>query len=566
MTALGAPKQFLRTGYGLTETGPLAWGVFDANLASHQDHVGKPVGPLYEGVKARFVENILEVKKPFSFVGYLLPSTNPGRSYCGLHLDEFRSGEEWFHTGDLARLKDGELVIQGRSKEIIIMNSRKISLQEIEESLTKTLARPGEAILAGIIPESTEEPNEKLIVAIATTHDTATSDSELRDIDRDIHMHLSQEFGLRASLISHINATDIPRTATGKVKRKELVHTLLTLRQRSKDTLSASPSGARLGAREKLIALLAEASNQKLQFEGAEKISHLGIDSLSLATIIGSVEREFGLTCQLDFYPSDPSVQQLWLLFTEPTINTQEIGTQDPKAAPACTPVPLDKVQEYSRAVHRRHIQRINLASKGIPMGEDRVILKFHTEQQGMPLILLSNCKADTLPRLGQELTDRPLYFLRTPNLPRKKVDREHLHHLHLEWIESVLPSLQMPFALSGICSGAFLAMELAKLLERRGTAPSLSVFIQWNPHWKQDSDYILQGKSSYHIQKDHHLADPSTCKRIKQELQLMTPNIVNILFSSQGYTEDGRYPDGKSPHDALTVLINKLPLSKAVH
>ncbi len=103
---LGLP---LLQGYGLTETSP----VLACNRESDNDPltVGRPL----EGVSLRCDENCeLLARGPGIMLGYW---NNPQASAAAVD----QSG--WFHTGDLARIRDGRIAITGRMKDVIVMSN-----------------------------------------------------------------------------------------------------------------------------------------------------------------------------------------------------------------------------------------------------------------------------------------------------------------------------------------------------------------------------------------------------------------------------------------------------------
>lgn len=106
-------------GYGLTEAAP----VVAANREWDNDPV--TVGSPLDGVETRINEaGELLVRAPSVMLGYW---NNPVASAAVL------DAEGWLNTGDLAAFSDGKIVIQGRSKDILILsNGEKAPPQDVE--------------------------------------------------------------------------------------------------------------------------------------------------------------------------------------------------------------------------------------------------------------------------------------------------------------------------------------------------------------------------------------------------------------------------------------------------
>ena len=110
-------------GYGLTETSP----VISVNPIENNDP--RSVGCLLEDVEARIGDNDeLLVRSPGVMLGYWA-NEKATREV----IDE----DGWLHTGDKARLENGQLYITGRIKEIIVLaNGEKVPPADMEMAIT----------------------------------------------------------------------------------------------------------------------------------------------------------------------------------------------------------------------------------------------------------------------------------------------------------------------------------------------------------------------------------------------------------------------------------------------
>ena len=118
-TGLGLP---LLQGYGMTEASPVI------AVNREDDNDPETVGPPLPGVEVRFADRgELFVRGPNVMKGYWHNDTATRAA-----LDE----DGWLHTGDLAEMCRGKIVIRGRAKDIFVMsNGEKLSPQDVETAI-----------------------------------------------------------------------------------------------------------------------------------------------------------------------------------------------------------------------------------------------------------------------------------------------------------------------------------------------------------------------------------------------------------------------------------------------
>ncbi|MGH7820460.1 MAG: class I adenylate-forming enzyme family protein, partial [Candidatus Binatia bacterium] len=116
----------------------------------------------------------------------------------------------WLHTGDLGRMdEDGYLFITGRIKEIIISGGENVSPEEVEAALA-THPAVGEVAVFGV-----PDPRWGEVVAAAVVARHGVSQEDLVG-------HLEGRLA-RFKKPRRIWFVDsLPKTAAGKVKRREL--------------------------------------------------------------------------------------------------------------------------------------------------------------------------------------------------------------------------------------------------------------------------------------------------------------------------------------------------------
>jgi long-chain acyl-CoA synthetase len=116
---LGLP---LLQGYGMTEASPVI------AVNREDDNEPETVGRPLPGVDVRLADSgELFVRGPNVMTGYW---RNEAATRAALDDDG------WLHTGDLAEMRDGRILIRGRAKDIFVMsNGEKLSPQDVETAI-----------------------------------------------------------------------------------------------------------------------------------------------------------------------------------------------------------------------------------------------------------------------------------------------------------------------------------------------------------------------------------------------------------------------------------------------
>lgn len=138
----------------------------------------------------------------------------------GLYDDDAAAAEmftddRWLRTGDCGVIVDGELVITGRSKDIIIVNGQNYYPHDIEEIVAQVDGLDlGKVVVCGVTPTSIQ--TEELLVFLLYRQDVE-SFKALASAVRDI---VGEHAGLEVDHV--IPVTRIPKTTSGKVQRVKL--------------------------------------------------------------------------------------------------------------------------------------------------------------------------------------------------------------------------------------------------------------------------------------------------------------------------------------------------------
>ncbi|MCU1498895.1 MAG: putative fatty-acid--CoA ligase [Acidimicrobiales bacterium] len=116
----------------------------------------------------------------------------------------------WFRTGDLAYLVDGELVLCGRIKDVIIVAGRNLFPEDVERSVAEIDGvRAGNVIAFGVAGRRREG-----VVVVAEA--TATDLGAVRGF---VHARVRDVTGLAADDVVLVAPGSLPKTSSGKLQR-----------------------------------------------------------------------------------------------------------------------------------------------------------------------------------------------------------------------------------------------------------------------------------------------------------------------------------------------------------
>jgi len=127
----------------------------------------------------------------------------------------------WLHTGDLGFLRNGDLFIVGRIKDVIFINGINFYAHDLERvASAPEEIPPGKLIIAAYFDEKVGR--DKLLVFLIGSDHASTRTTFLK-----IKHNLKQSLGLHPDTFIPIRSSDIPRTSSGKIQRYKLVNRFL---------------------------------------------------------------------------------------------------------------------------------------------------------------------------------------------------------------------------------------------------------------------------------------------------------------------------------------------------
>jgi amino acid adenylation domain-containing protein len=329
-----------------------------------------------------------------------------------------RPGARLYKTGDLSRyLPDGNVRFLGRADFQVKVHGFRIELGEIETVLAQ---HPG--VQQAVVLTREDAPGDKRLVAyVVPAAGQNPTPSGLR-------AHLRQSLPEYMVPTTFVTLDNFPLTANGKVDRRALPVPEVVARQ-----------GEVIGPRDEVEALLLEIWQKVLNIQligVQESFFELGGHSLLAVRLITEIERATGKQIPLA------------TLFQEAT------------------------VEHLAGAIRRE------------PLSPHQMVIAIQPQGSQPPFfaIVTPGMNALGYVALARHLgNDQPLYRIQGPGArlkgrPYSAPEFEHLADEYIKAMKTIQP--RGPYYLGGMCEGARVAFDMARLLEARGEEIALLVIL----------------------------------------------------------------------------------------
>src|SRR5438094_5205972 len=242
-------------GYGLTEASPVLT-------------VTRPENRLLAGTVGRPLPGVqVQINEPDATgVGEVIArGPNVMLGYFG-NEEATREAlvDRWLYTGDLGRLDDdGNLYLVGRSKEIIVdTNGKNVYPDEVEEVYQDSPYIKELSVIG--LPDGIGEKVACMVVP-DNEYDIALSRAEVRRKIEEHFREVSAELPyFKRVKVLHFTDQELPRTATRKVKRREVTGMMQTLENKVRGSQVTAAEVERPADAQWLVDIVASVSNRSL--------------------------------------------------------------------------------------------------------------------------------------------------------------------------------------------------------------------------------------------------------------------------------------------------------------
>ena len=291
-------------GYGLTESSPVLTVARPGNKLL-RGSVGKPLPGVEVKINEPDETGVGEVlaRGQNVMLGYF---NNEEATEAVLH-------DRWLKTGDLGKLdEDGNLYIVGRSKDVIIdSNGKNIYPDEIEDLYGKSPLIKELSVVG--LPDA--DGGEKIASLVVPDYEYDISSSRA-ETNKRVEEHFreisaSLPFFKRVQAL-HLTPFELPRTATRKVKRPEVVEMLQVLDEKSRkqtQKVSETTGDDNVIWLRKVVAAVSNRTLAEVALDS--KIADLGFDSLMFVELQAAIEDAGGKVLLPDTLNEVQTVREL---------------------------------------------------------------------------------------------------------------------------------------------------------------------------------------------------------------------------------------------------------------
>jgi long-chain acyl-CoA synthetase len=271
-------------GYGLTEASPVLT-------------VTRPENRMLSGTVGRPLPGVqIDIKDPdASGVGEVIArGPNVMLGYFG-NEEATREAlvDRWLYTGDLGRMdEDGNLYLVGRSKDIIVdTNGKNVYPDEVEEVYQDSPYIKELSVFG--LPDGIGE-KVACIVVPDKEYDIALSESELRMKIEEHFREVSAKLPYYKRVkVLHFTDEELPRTATRKVKRREVLQIVQQMESgRAEVGLEREEVSGDAAWLAEIVASVSSRSVQEITLNS--RLGDLGFDSLMFVELAAAIENAGG--------------------------------------------------------------------------------------------------------------------------------------------------------------------------------------------------------------------------------------------------------------------------------
>jgi acyl-CoA synthetase (AMP-forming)/AMP-acid ligase II len=194
----------LHNGYGVTECSPTI-----ALTRPEAPRTDTSIGAVFPGVEVKFVGSDGQAVPPGAVGELRVRGPNVMKGYYRAPQETAAAidAEGWFNTRDLARLEDGNLVIVGRAKDLIIHKGFNVYPAEVEAVLN---SHP--AVVQSAVVGRSVEGDEEVIAFVQTLPEAALTPA-------DVAKYAEQRIARYKRPSKIVIVTEMPTTATGKIAK-----------------------------------------------------------------------------------------------------------------------------------------------------------------------------------------------------------------------------------------------------------------------------------------------------------------------------------------------------------
>ncbi|HEY9809674.1 MAG TPA: AMP-binding protein [Halomicronema sp.] len=400
----------------------------------------------------------------------------------------------FLRTGDLGFIKDGELFVTGRFKDLIIIRGENYYPQDIEWIVEKS--HPALRSAAGAA-FSVEIDGTEQIVIVQEIERSAGKTLNSVEVITSIRKAIAEELELPVYGVVLLKRGTIPKTSSGKIQRQACRAAFLNGSLDSIDAWKLNSESIRqvIEPRNELELQLLQIWQKILGIASIsikDNFFQLGGDSLKAANLALLVEEILNIKIPLATVMEAPTIEKLALYLQQ-----------------------LNRKRNYNSLVAIRS------------QGSKQPF--FYVDGLGANIVNCTNLERFFDP-------ERPFYVLHPAGLdgektlPTTPTTIEEIASDYLREIQTIQP--QGPYLLGGYCMGAMVAFEMVHQLEKQGQSVLKLVMVEGlNPLTEAEKTFHYQQKLKREIEIRNNLIKQGwTLGQLENLLKVWQAQVLAIL------------------------------------
>jgi amino acid adenylation domain-containing protein/non-ribosomal peptide synthase protein (TIGR01720 family) len=268
-------------------------------------------------LEENYIGNIV-IKGKNVFGGYMNQDTSPFNE------------QGFFNTGDLGFLRNGELIVMGRKKDILFVNGQNYYASDIENMLTLAIPQLSQVVVCGVRDQLSSR--DEIIVFV---HDRQDAKAFL-PLAQQVQNMVLERIGIAADYVIPIKT--IPKTTSGKVQRYRLIerfenHELdevIAIAPYSYQSIRESvkkPAWNKMEIENQIVEIAKEVfSIPSLKVD--DNISQMGVSSLTLIRFQDEINQKFQVEISIVSLFKMSTLEQIIAIIDE-QLKVEEITTPE---------------------------------------------------------------------------------------------------------------------------------------------------------------------------------------------------------------------------------------------